>query len=461
MTDQPQASWQISFDSGSLTLKVPSEDTDKALSLLPQFVWDQRIGALRGSAHLYRRLLIQLTRNQIAYTDHARTYQDLSLSFHFNRVPFYYQSEALEAWENNGASGVVVLPTGAGKSFVAQLAMAAKNRSTLVITPTLDLVAQWHLNLESAFGIKCGIIGGGTYDLQPVTVTTYDSAYIHMEHIGNAFGMLVFDEVHHLPTQTYALSALHSIAPYRLGLTATPEREAPHSYAQLVGPIVYTQTIRALAGENLAQYETVQYEVDLEADEREAYDEYRACYLNFVRDNRIRMGSPDGWTEFLRLSSRSPQGRAALHAHRAQRAITQHCRAKMNLLNELLARHRGDRTIIFTADNETVYRISREYLVPAITHQSPVKERRSILEGFNTGRYPVVVTSKVLNEGVDIPAANIGIVLSGSGSVREHVQRLGRILRAAKDKTAILYELVAKNTSETFTSEKRRQHDAF
>ena len=461
MTEHDSAPWLLSFDSGSIILQVPSEEVPKALELAPQFVWDQRIQALRGSALNYRRLLIQLTKHNVPYTDNARTYQNLSLSFQFHRVPFYYQSEALNAWENNGCSGVVVLPTGAGKSYVAQLAMALKNCATLVITPTLDLVAQWHMNLESAFGIKCGIIGGGTYDLQPVTVTTYDSAYIHMERIGNAFGMLVFDEVHHLPTQTYALSALHSIAPYRLGLTATPEREAPHSYAQLVGPIVYTQSIRALAGQNLAMYETVQYEVDLEADEREAYEEYRACYLNFIRDNHIRMGSPDGWTDFLRLSSRSTEGRAALHAHRAQRAITQHCRAKMNLLNDLLARHRSDRTIIFTADNETVYRISREYLVPAITHQSPVKERRAILEGFNTGRYPVVVTSKVLNEGVDIPAANIGIVLSGSGSVREHVQRLGRILRAAKDKTAILYELVAKNTSEAFTSEKRRQHDAF
>jgi superfamily II DNA or RNA helicase len=133
----------------------------------------------------------------------------------------------------------------------------------------------------------------------------------------------------------------------------------------------------------------------------------------------------------------------------------------MKLLIDLLAQHRNDRTIIFTADNATVYRISRELLVPVITHQSPVKERRAILEAFNKGQYPVVVTSRVLNEGVDIPAANVAIVLSGSGSVREHVQRLGRILRAAQNKTAVLYEIVAQNTSEAFTSEKRRKHDAF
>ena len=90
-----------------------------------------------------------------------------------------------------------------------------------------------------------------------------------------------------------------------------------------------------------------------------------------------------------------------------------------------------------------------------------MKERAEILKRFNSGVFPVVVTSKVLNEGVDIPEANVAIVLSGSGSVREHVQRLGRILRSAKDKTAILYEIVAKGTNETFTSERRRRHDAF
>lgn len=453
--------WQISFDTGTLVIRVPDEDRDKASSLLTKFVWDGRIQAFRGQALHYRRLIMSLARNKIAYEDSARAYAELDLKFQFDRVPFYYQSEALEAWEKNGKCGVVVLPTGAGKSYVAQLAMARSGRSALIVTPTLDLVAQWHLNLERAFGIPCGIIGGGTYDLKPITVTTYDSAYIHMERIGNQFALLIFDEVHHLPTQTYALGAIHAIAPYRLGLTATPERESELTYDQLLGPIVYTQSIRALAGENLALYETVQYEVDLDPDERAQYDEYRECYLNFIRENRIRVGTPNGWTEFLRLSSRSPQGRVALHAHRAQRAITQHCRAKMKLLDNLLAQHRNDRTIIFTADNATVYKLSREYLIPAITHQSPVRERRAILDGFNSGEFPVVVTSKVLNEGVDIPAANIAIVLSGSGSVREHVQRLGRILRAAADKTAILYELVAKNTSEAFTSEKRRKHDAF
>jgi len=72
-----------------------------------------------------------------------------------------------------------------------------------------------------------------------------------------------------------------------------------------------------------------------------------------------------------------------------------------------------------------------------------------------------VVTSKVLNEGVDIPEANVAIVVSGSASVREHVQRLGRVLRARAGKRALLYELVTAGTAETFTSARRRDHSAY
>ena len=85
----------------------------------------------------------------------------------------------------------------------------------------------------------------------------------------------------------------------------------------------------------------------------------------------------------------------------------------------------------------------------------------AILKAFEDGLLPVIVTSRVLNEGVDMPAAEVAVVLSGTGTVREHVQRLGRILRPAKGKQAILYEVVAADTVEMKTSRRRRRHDAY
>lgn len=99
--------------------------------------------------------------------------------------------------------------------------------------------------------------------------------------------------------------------------------------------------------------------------------------------------------------------------------------------------------------------------MPVLTHKTKAAERREFLEKFRSGEYGVLLTSKVLNEGVDVPEASVGIVVSGSGSTREHVQRLGRILRAKEGKKAVLYELVSEGTSEMRVSDRRRKNRAY
>ena len=173
------------------------------------------------------------------------------------------------------------------------------------------------------------------------------------------------------------------------------------------------------------------------------------------------MSGPTGWQKFIFEASRTPEGWAALRAYHEQKRIERTASGKFTALEDLLRRHAGERTLIFTADNATVYQIARRFLVPAITHQTKAKERRAILQAFHAGEYSVLVTSQVLNEGVDVPAAGVGIVLCGTGSVREHVQRLGRLLRKYEGKQALLYEVVSRGTAEEYTSDKRRQHHAY
>ena len=151
----------------------------------------------------------------------------------------------------------------------------------------------------------------------------------------------------------------------------------------------------------------------------------------------------------------------ALKAWRESRRILQGAPAKLRLLEELLRKHRDGRCIVFTNDNATVYDISKRLLIPAITHQTDLKERKALLASFADGSLPVLVTSRVLNEGVDIPSADVAIVLSGTGTVREHVQRLGRILRRVEGKQATLYELVVAESAEQATSARRRDHAAY
>jgi superfamily II DNA or RNA helicase len=453
-------SLRLKFEGGTVVVSGAEPDF---LQSLPGVRPDPRSGSYRAEARHYRAIVEELLRQKIFYADEARAYDKTAWTLKSSREPFPHQTEALENWWQQGGRGVVVLPTGTGKTHVAILAIHKVARPALVVTPTIDLLNQWYDELLLAFGGPIGLLGGGEYDIQPLTATTYDSAYIHLERWGNKFGLLVFDECHHLPGPTYMMAAVGSLAPYRLGLTATPERADNQEVLlpELIGPIVYRKEIKQLAGDYLAEFRTEKCFVDLTAQEQERYQKAREEYRSFVESRGISMASPTGWRRFLQETYRSPEGRAAFLAYREQKKISQAAPAKLRLLEQLLDRHRTDRVLIFTADNATVYQIARRFLVPAITHQTKTKERRLILDRFHSGDYPILVTSQVLNEGVDVPAANVGVILSGSGSVREHVQRLGRLLRKHGDKQALLYEVITRNTAEEFTSDRRRQHHAY
>ncbi|PIE19303.1 MAG: helicase [Proteobacteria bacterium] len=451
----------LRFQYGTLLI----EGLERHSEALPSAcLWDPRAGCHRAPASAYADVVLSLRAKGVSYDDHARDYSALERGIRVDREPRPYQREALEAWRKAQNRGVVVLPTGAGKSHLAMMALELRRRSTLVVAPTLDLVRQWYDLLRIHFGPPVGVVGGGEHEVFPLTVTTYDSAYLHMEHFGARFGMVVFDECHHLPGESFSQAAEACLAPFRLGLSATPERpDGRHALLDtLIGPICYRRDIVELSGRYLADYDTARITLDLTAEERQAYDAARATYRDFVRSQGIAVGQPGGWSEFIMRAAGSAAGQRALAAHRESRQLAFAASAKLDTVARLLHQHRGDRVLLFTQDNATTYAISRRFLLPAITHQTKVSERSEILEGLREGRYGAVVTSRVLNEGVDVPEANVAIVVSGSASVREHVQRLGRVLRrSSPDKRALLYELVTRDTTETFTSEARRDHSAY
>jgi superfamily II DNA or RNA helicase len=450
----------LHFVAGTLELRgIPAESG----GLPSACAWDARSACFRAPASAYAPLVLALKELALEVDDEARKYTELEFGVRALREPRPFQSEAMEALKRAKGRGVVVLPTGAGKSHLAIMAIDRWRRSTLVVAPTLDLVRQWYDLLKTSFGVEVGVVGGGEYSIHPLTVTTYDSAYLHMENFGNRFGFVVFDECHHLPAEAYSLAAQQCLAPYRLGLTATLERADGREalISNLIGPVAYRKEILELSGEYLSDYDTECVTLKLSPSEREEYDAERAIYTGFLRSQGIRMSNPQGWMEFVQRSARGAAGRRAMQAYRRQRELSLAAPAKLEYLELLLQVHRTDLSLIFTQDNATAYEISRRFLVPAITHQTKVSERSEILQRFGKGEYGAVVTSKVLNEGVDVPEANVAIIISGSGSVREHVQRLGRILRHREGKRARLYELISANTGETSTSDRRRDHAAY
>lgn len=446
----------LQFDAGTLLL----EGADQSFAAPPPFAWDERVRRYRAPAIAYRQIVTELVRGKIPHQDQARQYIEFQFSAELTAEPRPYQQDAIAAWKNAGRRGTVILPTGAGKTFVAQMAIEMVGRSTLVVVPTIDLMNQWYDLLLSSFNAEIGLIGGGYFEKGAIIVTTYASAFRFMERMGDQFGFIIFDECHHLPSDVYRYAAEMAIAPFRLGLTATPERPGEEAGAnelleRLIGPIVYRREAQQLAGEFLADYTTEQISVVLSPEEREAYERARSLFRQFIWEKGINFSDPRGWQNFIMLSARSEEGRRAMQAYRESKRIALGTDAKLHVLEKLMQRHRRERLIVFTAENEMVYRISEQFLVPAITHETPIKERRMWLDAFNKGDVLALATSKVLNEGVNIPEASVAVVLSGSGSSREHIQRLGRILRKQPDKQAVLYEVVTAQTAEERISQRR------
>ncbi|MGP0128585.1 MAG: DEAD/DEAH box helicase [cyanobacterium endosymbiont of Rhopalodia musculus] len=448
---------KLKYDRGTLILHPPP----KGKAWIKLATWDVRIGKFRIQAIHYHLLVKTLQADKVYFIDEAKAFISLELKPSFQRTPYPHQLQALAAWKQHNRRGVVVLPTAAGKTYLAQLALESTPRTTLILVPTLDLMHQWYTQIMGVFpNVEVGLLGGGSRDRTPILIATYNSAAIHAEILGNQYAFLIFDECHHLPTDFFRVIAEYAIAPYRLGLTATPERaDGSHRDLEtLIGPVVYHKEVKDLAGETLAQHQIVQIKVKLSELEREKYKQAIIIRNEFLRKSNISLGSLNGWHLFVKTSARSSSGRRAMFAHREAKEIAAGTDGKLRILTDLICQHSEESILIFTKDNATVYRISQEFLIPAITHQTPVKERYNILTRFREAIYTTLVTSHVLNEGVDVPEVKIAIILSGTGSVREYIQRLGRILRkgTSKNKLAILYEVVAEDTSEERTSQRRR-----
>jgi superfamily II DNA or RNA helicase len=442
------------YQGGTLVLSDIAQ-TDSVPSC---FQWIK--GHWRCEGYHYHELLPWLKNRAIE--DNLPRWERLNLQNHEVREAHSYQTEALAAWEAAEQRGSIVLPTGAGKTFLAIQVIHRVQRSSLIVAPTIDLLHQWYARLRHAFNIEIGVYYGGEKRIQPISVTTYHSAGDLIAEYGAQFKLLIYDEVHHLPAPSWTESALMSPSPLRLGLTATyPEAHEQGagrgSLDQLIGPIVYQQRIEDLVGQQLAEYRTERIRVDLNGLEREAYDKDYALYASFFRSRQLHKTHGAGWfLEFMRLSAIEIEARRAFLAHQRLSRLLSRAEAKLAMLESLLREYAYESILIFTESNEVVYELAKRHLIPALSHETKAEERKELLEGFQTGKYRILVTSKVLNEGVDVPDAKVAIVLGGTSSAREYVQRLGRVLRKRGSREALLVEVLVRNSVEESRSQRRR-----
>jgi superfamily II DNA or RNA helicase len=444
---------ELVFDRGTLLLRG---DLDGAESL-PAVLWDPRVQAWRAKACHHGDLVCELARRAVDFHDEVLPKLAGPQSIPIPELR-PYQAGAVAAWERSGRRGIIVLPTGAGKTRTAVAAIARTGFRTLCLVPTRVLMAQWVRTLREAGLGPIGEYGDGRRIEQPITVATFASALLHMESLGNRFDLLIVDEVHHFGSGSGDETLEMSSAAARLGLSATlPEDENRRTALRaLVGPEVYRASVEELAGRYLSAFQLITISVGLTPSERVAYDAEMLVFRPACR--AFFEGAPmASWSDFVSAASRSDAGRRALSAWRRSRAIVRFSAAKRAAVGDLLLRHRDARILVFAADNDTAYAVAREHLVQPITCDIGQAERARALELFSKGELRILVSARVLNEGLDVPAADIAIVVGGSQGSREYVQRVGRVLRPAEGKQAVVYDLVTRGTFEVSHADRHRR----
>ena len=451
----------LDFGDGTLVLDQWSAEAVSRIFGDSIWRWDQRTHSWRANAFHYPAIAKILESNSYGTLDRVPQWQPIVWSS--IRLPELRpeQTAAVNAWSET-RSGVVVMPTGTGKTEVALRIMADQACSTLIVAPIRDLMYQWHKRILNGLGYDAGIIGDNTFNVKPVSVTTFDSACIHMPKLGNRFRLLVFDECHHLPGPIRSDAARMSIAPMRLGLTATLERgDGQHTLLdELIGPLVYRLEISQVRGSSLAEFDIFRVPVFLNVRERVRYDQLAEVVSSYVYERR-QDDSNFTWRSLCAETQHSGQAGVIMRAYREKKSIEDRAEEKLRVLEDLFRLHHGTPMIIFAGSNAMAYDVSRRFLIPCLLNHCGKAERIDYLDGLRDGVYPAIVANQVLDEGVDLPEVKIAVVIGGMASTRQAKQRLGRILRRRGNERAILYEVVAKDTNETGRSRQRRKSDAY
>jgi len=452
---------RLSFAGGTLVLQGMQPNAVKQLFPAPTWAWDGRVSAWRCEALHYLAVRRALRGSGLAYVDVVLQWRRIEWPNVLLPPLRAEQQAALAAWKTTGR-GLLAMPTGTGKTEVALTIMQKTAVSTLVVAPVRDLMYQWHRRILQGLGYDAGVIGDQVFRIEPVSVTTYDSACIYMERLGAKFGLIIFDECHHLPGDVRRDAARMCAAPWRLGLTATPERaDGRHlDLDQLIGPIVYQLPMTAVRGRTLADYEVVRIPVYLSDQEQARYDALSGTVRRYVAMRR-KTEPAFSWQDLCGETGREPAARQALRAYFARKAIEDRAAEKLRVLEDIFRLHAGSTILVFAGSNAMARDVCRRFLIPCLLNHCAKKERLDILEGLRDGIYPALVANQVLDEGVDVPEAKVAVVIGGTASTRQAKQRLGRILRKTGNAQATLYEVVCAATKEETRSRRRRDSDAY
>ena len=329
--------------------------------------------------------------------------------------------------------------TGAGKTFFAMQCMLTvwerhPDAKVLIVVPTIALMDQWRAALHDELGIDPGdidLIGGGVRRIEKslVTVAVLNSARDLVDELTEeSKWFLIVDECHRVAsTENRKVLAGSYIA--TLGLSATPERQYDELFESVVvpslGTIVFRYGYQAASADGIiSKFELWNMRVPASiSEEKELITDHRAISMEV---KRMRAAGDSTSTRLRNLLMRRSR-----HSQRV--------RSRIPAALALVERFGGRRGLVFHESIQSANEIaaelaSRGHRARAYHSQLGAPTRYLNLLLYLRGQVDVLVTCRALDEGLDVPEAEFGVISASTASVRQRIQRLGRVLRPHPDK---------------------------
>ena len=398
---------------------------------------------------------------------------------------YSWQKAALNAWHAAGCRGVVEAVTGAGKTMIGLVAAqeeAARRGQVVIIVPTRELLAQWAALLRSMLpaAVSIGLLGDGSQqglDSHDIVVAVVNSARIVELRPRRPGGLLVADECHRYGSAQNSL-VLSDRFPRRLGLSATFAR-SDNTHLTLLEPylggVCYRVDYAAATRDGvIAAFDVVLVAVDFSPEERASYgdltQQMAVAVATLVSRGHIPHDATDAFFGLLSALARGHSdaadfARAYMRAMQERRQLLDNASAKLAVLATLAPSvGRANRTIVFTQTvaaaevAAATLRANGQSAAPLHSQLSP-PERKATMDSFRQGRIVALAAPQVLDEGVDVPEADLAIVLGASRSRRQMVQRMGRVLRPKSDERRARFVIVS--VRGTVEDPERGAHEMF
>jgi len=342
------------------------------------------------------------------------------------------------------------MPTGTGKTIVALHAIKILNTKTAIIVPTIPLAKQWHRKIRKCKA-PCGLFYGEEKNIKDITVFVVNSAVTTGYKYLDSYEFFILDEIHHYVSPTFSRLLDKLDGKKVLGLTATVKRlDGRHKLLLDRIPLIYKMSIKQASEKKwVAPIKIIKVEAHMTPEERKQYDECEET----LRKAYIMLGTTS--IDKIKQLTETKQKEIALAALTAlvkRRILLSNVEDKKRKVLEICRKHPDEKILLFSESIESIENI-RKYLVQhgvkcATYHSQKNKyKRQRILEGWGKG-FNVLLSVKALDEGIDVPEVAVGIIIAGTSSPRQMVQRMGRIIRPRPNKTAKIYVVYVPRTIE-------------